>query len=232
MLRNIFIPSIVFILCTALTAQAAPKDDAQAAVKKLADAKSYSWKTTSEGGFGGGVQEGKTEKEGLTSVVITFRENKWEVIKKGEKGAIKVEDTWKTFEEAAEGGQEGQPNPGRFIGLMMRNQKLPAALAADLVSKMKEVQKTDDGWSGELTEDAAKELLTFRRGGNAQIANAKANAKLSAKDGVLSKIVYQVEGTVTFNNEDRDINRTTTIEISEVDSTKVEVAEEAKKKVE
>jgi hypothetical protein len=99
---------------------------------------------------------------------------------------------------------------------------------------MKDVQKTDDGWSGDLTEEGVKELMAFRgRGGNQapEIKNAKGNAKLSAKDGTISKIVYQVQGTVTFNNEDRDINRTTTIDISEVGTTKVEVAEEAKKKV-
>ena len=234
MLRTILCSSVAFILSTALIAQAAPKDDALAAAKKLDDAKNYSWKSSTEGGFGGGVQEGKAEKDGFSTLAMTVRDTKYEVVRKGEKGAIKIGEEWKTFEEAAQGGADGQPNPGRFLGAFLRNQKTPAALATDLVSKMKDVQKTDDGWSGDLTEEGVKELMAFRgRGGNQapEIKNAKGNAKLSAKDGTISKIVYQVQGTVTFNNEDRDINRTTTIDITEVGTTKVEVAEEAKKKV-
>src|ERR1039457_2656863 len=47
---------------------AAPQDDVKAAAKKLADGGNYTWKQTvdaGEGGFGGGVTQGKTAA-GLT----------------------------------------------------------------------------------------------------------------------------------------------------------------------
>ena len=55
--------------------------------------------------------------------------------------------------------------------------------------------------------------------------------KFWVKDGVLSKYEYTVKGTVSFNGNDREVDRTTTIEIKDVGSTKVTVPEEAKKKM-
>jgi hypothetical protein len=51
------------------------------------------------------------------------------------------------------------------------------------------------------------------------------------KDGTLSKYQVKVQGTVSFNGNDRDIDRTTTVEIQDVGSTKVDVPSEAVKKV-
>ena len=52
------------------------------------------------------------------------------------------------------------------------------------------------------------------------------------KDGQLSKMETHVEGSVNFNGQDRDINRTTTFEIKDVGATKIEVPAEAKTKME
>jgi hypothetical protein len=62
--------------------------------------------------------------------------------------------------------------------------------------------------------------------------NAKIALKMWVKDGVLNKITTHVTGTINFNGEDRDIDRTTTVEISDIGSTKVELPDEAKKKLE
>ena len=42
---------------------------------------------------------------------------------------------------------------------------------------------------------------------------------------------YAVEGSMNWNNQDREIDRTTTVEISEVGSTRVELPEAAKAKL-
>lgn len=63
------------------------------------------------------------------------------------------------------------------------------------------------------------------------MANPKGNAKFWVKDGVLSKYEFHVEGTVTFNGNDREMNRTTTVEIKDVGTTQVQVPDEAKKKL-
>jgi hypothetical protein len=51
------------------------------------------------------------------------------------------------------------------------------------------------------------------------------------KDGAVSKLEYDLQGSINFNGQDRDIDRTTTIEIKDVGSAKVQVPEEAKKKL-
>ena len=54
--------------------------------------------------------------------------------------------------------------------------------------------------------------------------------KFWAKEGVLSKYEFKLQGKMSFNGNDTDVDRTTTVEIKDVGTTKVTVPEEAKKK--
>jgi hypothetical protein len=252
MIRRILFSTVSVVAGSALVAVAAPKDDVASAAKKLADAPNYSWKATTEraGGGGGGGNfragpvEGKAEKGGPTMVTMSFGDNTIEAVRQGDKGAVKTPDGWQSFQELFQAGQGGQGGPGRgFMGMRMRSMRNPAEEAQELVAKSKEVKKSGDAYEAELTEEGAKELLSFRpRGGNAGNAgngnfqppeptDAKANAKFWVKDGQLSKFEYHVQGKMSFNGQDRDIDRTTTVEIKDVGSTKVEVPAEAKAKM-
>ena len=162
---------------------------------------------------------------------------------------------------AAAAAQQPDPNAqggGRRRGrgnqaAMYQNYKLPAENATDLASKAKSLSSADGAVTGELTEDGAKSLMMGggrggRRGGGAggaggnagaggggngpQIANAKATVKFWMKDGVLSKYETHITGTMSRGGNDVDIDRTTTVEIADVGSTKVEVPDGAKKKFE
>jgi len=62
------------------------------------------------------------------------------------------------------------------------------------------------------------------------VSDPKGSVKFCVKDGVLAKCEFKVSGKVTFNGNERDGDRTATVEIKEVGSTKLEVPEEAKKK--
>ena len=234
MSKTFSIAAACLIASTALVARGAAKEDLQAAAKKLADAPSYAWTTKTEGGFGGGTAEGSAEKDGFTVLKMMFQNNAVEAVKKGEKGAIKTDEGWKSFEEATEGGDQGQPNRDRFIAMMMRNYKAPAALVEQILKGSKDVKQSGDAFETELTEEGAKEMLRFggrRGGGNGpEISGAKGTAKFWMKEGALSKVEYRLQGSINFNGQDRDIDRTTTIEIKDVGSAKVEVPEEAKKK--
>ena len=234
MSKKLLLASVCLIASTALVARGAGKEDVQAAAKKLADAPSYAWTTKTEGGFFGGTSEGKAEKDGFVVVKITFQDNTAEAVKKGEKGAVKTDSGWKSFEEAAESGDQGQPNRERFIAMMMRNYKAPAAVVEQILAGSKDVKQSGDAFEAELTEQGAKDMLRFggRRGGtNApEISGAKGTAKFWMKEGSLSKVEYRLQGSINFNGQDRDIDRTTTIEIKDVGSAKVEVPEEARKK--
>lgn len=237
---------IAALAALALSARAEVRDakaDVIAAAKKLAEAANYSWTSTpkSEGGGGGqnrmqpGPTEGKTEKDGFTVLSTKTGENTTESVLKGDKAAIKTAEGWKSAAELTGGGQQGQRNPAAFTARALKTFKAPAAQLESLAEKTRELKSEGEGaYSSELTEEGAKELLSGggRPGGQAPaVAEPKGTLKVWVKDGVLSKYELTVSGKVTFGQREIAINRTTTTEIKEVGSTKVEVAEEAKAKL-
>ena len=220
---------------------AGPTEELTSAARKLAEQPNYSWRQTTEvagggnGGRGPGPVDGKVEKNGYALLSMSRGETSIQSVIKGDKGAIKIGEEWKSAEEAAAdtGGGGGGWNPGRFFARTLKTFKAPAAQAESLAGKVKDLKKTDSGFSGELTEDGAKEYLSMggRGGGDApNIEGAKGNATFWIKDGALTKFSFKVQGKVSFNGNDRDVDRTTTIEIKDVGTTKVEVPEAALKK--
>ncbi len=224
-------------LASALTLAACladAKEDVKAAAQKLAEAANYSWTATTEiegGPFTPAPVMGKAEKGGYSIVSSERDGNTSTAVLKGDKGVMKTDAGWQTDEEiqaAAQGGG-GQ---GRGRGMLLRARQ-PVAEAVKLADKAKELKAADGVISGDLTDEGAKEAASFRRpGGQApEPKNAKASVKFWLKDGQLSKIQLRVFSTVNFNGEDRDFTRTTVYELKDVGTTKVEVPEEAKKKL-
>jgi hypothetical protein len=227
------------ILCFATTTLAASlfaadaKEEVTAAAKKLGEKAGYSWKTTvvvPEGTqFRPGPTDGKTEKDGFMHVRWTFGDSTTEVVKKGDKAAFTNRDgDWQTLAEV-----ENQEGPARFRAGMVRNLRTPAEQAVEIAAGAKELKKDGDAIAGDLTEEAAKNLMRFRRGGGdgPTISNAKGSAKFWIKDGVLTKYEFKVSGKMDFNGNEIDLDRTTTVEVKDVGTTKVEVPEGAKKKL-
>ena len=237
-LRKLLTAAALAALTSSVMAAEA-KEEVTKAAKALAE-KGYSWKTTTERpggggggrGFGGGAQEGKADKDGTVYLTSTFRDNKTEAYVKGEKFAYTNQDgQWESAADA-----ENAEGPGRFRALMYRNYKAPAAQAQEIAGLVKEMKKEGDAYTGDLTTEGAKTLMSFRggrRGGDnaPEITGAKGTAKFWVKDGVLSKYQYSVQGKREFNGEERDLDRTTTVEIKDVGTTKLEVPEAAKKKL-
>ena len=221
---------------TLLAADSTGTNDVKSAAQKLAAADNYSWTTTMESPrFSPGPSHGKTEKGGYTYVDFSMQDNTIEAVVKGGKGAIKTEDGWQSLADAAKDNGEGGFNPRMMMARRMQNYKTPAAEAEDLTGKVKDLVMTNNAWSGDLTEEGAKSLMTFgRRPGGGQapaISNAKGSVKFWIKDGVLTKYQFKLQGTMNRNGEDMDIGRTTTVEIKDVGATKVTVPEEAKNKM-
>jgi hypothetical protein len=217
-----------------LAADSAPKDTVKDAAHKLAAADNYSWTTTVESSqFQPGPTHGKTEKGGFTYVDFNFQDNKTETYVKDGKGAIKGEDGWQSLSDAVKDNGDGGFNFFRFLATRMQDFKAPAAEAEDIASKTKELTLTDGAYSGDLTEDGAKSLLAWRgrNGQGPQVTKAKGSVKFWIKDGVLTKYQYKLEGTMKFGDDDRDMDRTTTVEVKDVGATKVVVPDDAKAKV-
>ncbi len=101
---------------------------------------------------------------------------------------------------------------------------------------MKALNETEGILSGDLKEEAVKELLergARRREGQEppRIANPKGSVKFWIQNGALSKYEINVQGKVTAGDRESDVNRTTTVEIKDAGSTQLELPAEAKQKM-
>jgi hypothetical protein len=245
-MKKLIVPSLLLGLASALSA-AEPKETAKAALKALCDKPNYSWTLTIETD---GAQrqpnpiKGMTEKDGCTCICMESNNGMVEAVIKGDQRILKTDEGWKTAAElraAAQAGGGGGANRGAFLGRALLNTRTPTALVEELLGKIKELKAGDGGvLSADIPEEAAKDLLTFGRGRGAQAGqtpppaprNAKGALKLWVKDGLLAKIETKVQGTVTGRDQqERDVVRTSTIEIKDVGTTKVKVSDEAKKKL-
>lgn len=234
MKRNIMFSLMALLAGSLMAAESTPKEEVTSAAKKLGEKANYSWKATvavPEGAqFRPGPMDGKTEKDGYTVVSGTYGDNAWELVRKGDKAALNTPDGgWESLAE-----MEKDEGAGRFRAMMVRSFRVPATEAAEIAATAKELKKDGELYSGELTEAGAKALLSFRpRSGEEgpTVSNAQGSVKFWLKDGALVKFEYKVKGTVNFNGNDFENDRTTTVEIKEVGATKVTVPEEAKKKL-
>lgn len=240
-LRSILASSLVVVLSAAV-AHADAKEEVLAAAKKLADADGYSWSSVTESGMGrGGRQsEGKRLKDGTTYMSMPMRDGKVEAVFRGEKGAVNTPDGWLSLEQAARGDDSGRPAPGLMLVATVRGFKTPAEQAQEMAGRAEGLAKAEDGSiAGTLPEDYAKTLMQMRRrpaadGDGAappapEISGANGTVAFwTDADGRLSKVQYKVAGTMTFNGEERQLDRTTTIEIKDVGATAIEIPAEAK----
>jgi hypothetical protein len=238
MKKNLLFSLILVAAGPLFAADSDPKNDVVSAATALGSQESYSWKTTVDAGnnarFRPGPTEGKTEKDGYTALSMTFNDNTAEAIFKGTNAAIKTADNgWQTTADATQDNGGGF-NPAMFIARMIKNYKTPAVEAASLAAQAQELKADTNGISGDLTEASAKAMLTFRRGGNnggdgPTVTNPKGSVTFWIADGKLVKYQTHISGTVSFNGNDRDVDRTTTTEIKDVNATKIEMPDDAKK---
>jgi hypothetical protein len=237
-MKKLFAFSTVLLGTAALiAADSGSVEQVKAALAKLNAAPNYSWVSQTEmpgSQFQIGPATGKTEKGGFTMVRQEFGENTTEVFMKGESAAVKVEDEWQLTSDL----EAGQGNRGAMLARFIARMKKPAEEVGDLLAKV-ETLKAGDGGAlvGDLTGEAAQELVAFsrgRRGGDnapPPPRNAKGSVKFWLKEGQLVKYQLYTEATMTIRDEERDVKRTRTTEIKDVGSTKLEVPAEAKKKL-
>ncbi len=221
------------LAATSLTALAAePKADLAAAAAKLQDKSSYAWTSTTEiegGQWTPAPVNGKTEKGGFTHISTKMQDNEIEVVMKDSKVAVKTPDGWKSSAEL-EANTGGGPNFGRFFA----SQRSAGGEATNILAKAKEVKAADGKFTVEISPEGAAELASMRgrRQGAPAPKNASASAVFWVKDGVIAKYELKSKATITTQDgEDRTMARTTTVEIKDVGTAKVEVPAEAKSKL-
>ena len=255
MKKNALWAAMLFAAGSLLAADS--KDTVTAAAKKLADGGNYTWKQTvdaGEGGFGGGVTQGKTAA-GLTwtqTPGFAFGGGDapppTERLYQGTNSATKNADgKWETAAEiaaaAAANGDGGGFGGGRGGGFFGRGALvLPTATITDLLAGVKDLKDDNGALVGDLTEDAAKaNVFPGGRGrgrgrgpgggGPPEPTDAKGSVKIWIKDGALVKYELKNSGKMSFGGNDIDINRTTTVEFGDVGSTKVDAPADLVKKL-
>ena len=217
--------------------------------ESLADGGNYSWTQNVENangnnGFGGGPSEGKT-KDGFVYTSRTFNDNTFETVVKGTNFAMNRGDGWQSAEEMAQangggggGGFRGGGGFARFGG------QTPLTTLSNVLADIPESSKLVAlCWRPD--EAGAKAVAQpFGRGGRGggggggggggftppEVTDAKGSVRIWLKDGTLSKYEVKVTGKTTNRDGDPvDIDRTTTVEIKDVGSTKI--PDEAMKKI-
>ena len=225
------------------------KDDLGSAVKKFAEAKSYSFKgelvLTVPGRNENAppptpvVFDGKfAEDVGL--VVQTAQE---EIVRVDGKTAIRPKPVWRVLEDAGRGNrgpgmQAAMANRGG-AGLLAR---APKDELAGIEGKFDKVIKTDKKESVGETEcsvfdasfspEGAKSLIGGGRAPGGQDAEVSANGHFwVASDGRLVKYEITTKVTRTFNNREVTTTTARTLSLFDVDKTKVELPAGAKEAI-
>ena len=216
------------------------KADVEAAAKKLGEKANYSWtaKTESQNQFREGDRDGKTEKGGYTVLNMAGRENSQiQAVLKGDKAVIKAGETWQTAEALAESDDE-ENRRMRFMACRVQGFKAPHAEAQDLIKYAQDLKKDEDGiYTGKLTPEGLKAVYGrgFRRGGgdggDLDVSGLNGRVKFWLKDGAVAKYSRYINGSMKFGDRDVEVDTTTTTEIKDVESTKVTVPDDAKKKL-
>ena len=205
------------------------------ASKQLGEKQNYSWTMSTKEADGSsgrlGPVDGKADKAGLTYLSFSVSDVPVEVFMKGDKGTAKALEGWQTFDDIAQ-----TSGTAAAVVRFLRAYKAPVAEAAHLAEKTKELKEADGAVMGDLKEDAVKDLLLRggrRREGQEEpkIEGAKGSVKFWIKDGVLTKYETKVQGKVTAGDRENEVDRTTTVEIKDAGTTKLEVPDEAKQKL-
>jgi hypothetical protein len=215
--------------------------DLQAAVRKLSEAANYSWTVTvSSAGetserYAAGSHDGKTEKGGLTWI-RTRETPPVEVVQKGQKMAVRLDDGWALEQDLGTSRARGHANLSLIRSL--KGHPRPAAQAASLLKHAKELNEGPPGYfTSSLGEESVKELLrqSLRTTHHPEIASQGGSLAFWIKDGVLTRYELALRGTVTYpapaaSTWSADLR--TTVDVSAVGSTPLDVSEDARKKVE
>jgi hypothetical protein len=226
-MKKILASAFMALLAAPLLADdASPKDTVIAAAKQLAQQPSYSWKQTvavpDDAQFKPGPTEGKLEKGGVTYFTFSFGDNTTKIYLKGNQNAISGQDGgWQSLSEM--GGDQG---PGQFMGFIVHSFEAPAAQAEELAGAATSLKQDGDVISGDMSADGVKNQFKF-----GTVSDPKGSVKFWVKDGKLSKYEFKMTGKANFNGNDMDVDRDTTIEITDVGTTKVEVPADAQKKL-
>jgi hypothetical protein len=203
-------------------------EDLKAAIAKAAEAPNYSWTKTVKSLKGQWTSEGKIDKD-LTWLNMSTMEG----FLTGDKWVVKSAEGWKGPGDPA---PAKGATPANHLSSLKMNCALPATEAQGLLNSVKLLKSETGGtYWGDLSEDQTKEI--FLSGASTSphftFIDPKGTIKFWVKNGTLVKFEFRVTGTMLIKKTaSPPTDRTTTIEIKSVGTTKIDLPAEARKKLE
>jgi hypothetical protein len=215
-------------------ADTAPTNQVADAISKLKAATNYSWTSTlkfANSDFNIGPVKGQASQDGFAKMSQDFNDNTTVIVLKADKVAFKGQDGWQLLGEG--GGME------TFFAAGLARNGAAAQEAEITLKNVKELRAVDGGaLGGDFTSEGATDLMTFgprRASGETGFPppkNAKGSVKFWIKDGLLTKYETHLHGTITFGDNENEMDQTRTVEIQDVGTTKMDIPAEAKNKLE
>ena len=218
----------------AWAADTAPTNQVADAIAKLKAAANYSWTSTqkiADSDFNIGPVKGQASQDGFAKMSQDFNDNTTVIVLKADKVAVKGQDGWQLLD--AGGGME------TFFAASLARNGAAAQEAQITLKNVKELKVLDGGaLGGDFTSAGATDMMSFGpRQANADTGfpppkNAKGSVKFWIKDGLLTKYEMHLHGTMSFGDNDNEMDQTRTVEIQDVGTTKMDIPAEAKTKLE
>jgi hypothetical protein len=219
------------------------KDAVKAAVHQLSQQANYSWTVfvsrdeETDERFAFGPCEGRAEKGGCTWI-RTKDTTPIEAVFKGGKMAVRLEDGWASEKELGGQGRR-RAQAGAAVIRSLKGYPHPPAQAEELFKHAMELKSVVAGYfTSPLGAEEAKDLLhrSLRTSGRApKISDAAGTVAFWVKDGILVKYETHLQGTVTFDPSGSptwSANSTRTVELYSIGTTKVDLPDDALKKLE
>lgn len=227
------------------TVQAAPggsPEDLKAAVHKMSQLENYTWtvSTSNEGEteerYSVGPLDGRTEKGGLTWI-RTRQTTPIEIVYKGPKMAVRLDEGWATEQDLASGTRLRQ-HANLSVVRSLKTHPRPTVQATQLLKYMKDAKEGNPGYFvSDLDDAAVKDLLrqSLRTARNPDVASKGGVLAFWVQDGVVIKYEMQLRGTVTYpppaaSSWSADLR--ITVGLSSQGTTVLDVPEDVRKKVE
>jgi hypothetical protein len=209
----------------------APRE-VSSALQAVSSFSSYGWSAmiASNDGAPEIACDGKSEKDGFSALTVRFGDRTIEGYMLGNHAFVTSPDTkWKDIPEMKPG-----ESPTIFMDRMLRALKLPAIEIAELTRRSTNLREANGVLTGDLDEEAAKELLQRPRGRAAKDespSQAKGSLKVWTTNGLVSKYQYTLSGKQPRDGREVDLARTVTVEIKDVGTTTVIVPDRIKEKL-
>jgi hypothetical protein len=220
------------------------REDLKRAILSLGQSENYSWSVVSrtqdrndpEIEFRMGAIRGATGKNGLTYLKTELIHEEKEVLLEGAyKEKMRILKTthfdWLPVLHDGRFSQKGYGGTFKFyfrslIAHIVANSKRPTEEAEDLLVEIRELKDEGEGiYSGDLSGKALEQMGWRGPGGSPEV-DRKGSARFWVKEGRLQKYEYTLGGK--RYNRRVVVDRTTTIEITKVGATEVELPPKAK----